>query len=201
MSVRLAPPPLAGVRTPPPEPPNHPLLLPKPITVSRLHNSRFPQHFVCKARMDMFSSAPVFVVSFTSCLGFSRNDIYYAVADEFGVASARGFAAIPSSLLAAEREEAKAVLSLFLRKQGLSNAVAARTINKSDCFIDHLISVLHTKHKSRYLVGRELTTLEIRGALVPYLEALLEEHGDMLVDVVENYPNPLEPKDLFLLLL
>lgn len=119
----------------------------------RLHNSRFPQHFVCKARMGMFSSAPVFVVSFASCLGFSRNDIYYAVADEFGVASARGFAAIPSSLLAAEREEAKAVLSLFLRKQGLSNAVAARTINKSDCFIDHLISMLHTKHKSRYLVG------------------------------------------------
>ncbi|OAY71816.1 hypothetical protein ACMD2_00787 [Ananas comosus] len=163
MSVRLAPPPLAGVRTTPPEPPNHPLVLPKPITISRLHNSRFPQHFVCKARM---------------------------VADEFGVASARGFAAIPSSLLAAEREEAKAVLSLFLRKQGLSNAVAARTINKSDCFIDHLISMLHTKHKSRYLVGRELTTLEIRGALVPYLEVLLEEHGDMLVDVVENYPNP-----------
>ncbi|CAA6667817.1 unnamed protein product [Spirodela intermedia] len=76
-----------------------------------------------------------------------------------------------------EREEAKAVLSLFLRKQGSSNAVASRTINRSDQFIEHLISKLHSIHKSRYLVGRELTTLEIRNALVPYLEALLEEHG------------------------
>ncbi|CAA7404637.1 unnamed protein product [Spirodela intermedia] len=89
-----------------------------------------------------------------------------------------------------EREEAKAVLSLFLRKQGSSNAVASRTINRSDQFIEHLISKLHSIHKSRYLVGRELTTLEIRNALVPYLEALLEEHGDLLVAVVENFPNP-----------
>ncbi|RYQ86549.1 hypothetical protein Ahy_B10g106216 isoform A [Arachis hypogaea] len=97
---------------------------------------------------------------------------------------------MPPTLLAAEKEEAKAVLMLFLKKEGLSNAIAARTVNKSDPFIDHLVSVLHSKHKSRYLVGRELTTLEIRDALVPYLESLLEEHGDSLVDVVENYPNP-----------
>ncbi|RYR32499.1 hypothetical protein Ahy_A10g047053 isoform D [Arachis hypogaea] len=97
---------------------------------------------------------------------------------------------MPPTLLAAEKEEAKAVLMLFLKKEGLSNAIAARTVNKSDPFIDHLVSVLHSKHKSRYLVGRELTTLEIRDAIVPYLESLLEEHGDSLVDVVENYPNP-----------
>ena len=60
---------------------------------------------------------------------------------------------VPPSLLAAEKEEAKAVLSLFLKKQGLSNAVAARTINKSELFIDHLVSRLHSVHKSRYLVG------------------------------------------------
>ncbi|KAJ6798616.1 transcription termination factor MTERF5, chloroplastic [Iris pallida] len=97
---------------------------------------------------------------------------------------------VPSSLLVAEIEEAKAVLSLFLRKQGSSNAVAARTINKSDLFIKHLVSKLHLIYKSRYLVGRELTTLEIRNALVPYLESLLEEHGDLVVDVVENFPYP-----------
>lgn len=96
---------------------------------------------------------------------------------------------VPPSLLAAEKEEAKAVLSLFLKKQGLSNAVAARTINKSELFIDHLVSRLHSVHKSRYLVGRELTTLEIRDALIPYLETLFEEHGDILVDAVENFPN------------
>ncbi|GFY83159.1 mitochondrial transcription termination factor family protein [Actinidia rufa] len=89
-----------------------------------------------------------------------------------------------------EREEAKAVLTLFLKKTGLSNAVAARTINKSEPFIDHLVSRLHSVHKSRYLVGRELTTLEIRDALIPYLETLLEEFGDILVDLVENFPNP-----------
>ncbi|XP_031494693.1 transcription termination factor MTERF5, chloroplastic isoform X1 [Nymphaea colorata] len=100
------------------------------------------------------------------------------------------FTAVSSSLLAAEKEEAKAVLSLFLRKLGLSYATTARTINKSDCFIRHLISRLHSVHKSRYLVGRELTTLEIREALVPYLESLLEEHGEVLVDIVENFPNP-----------
>lgn len=60
---------------------------------------------------------------------------------------------IPSNLLAAEREEAKAVLILFLKKHGLGHAVAARTINKSDSFIDHLVSRLHSVHKSRYLVG------------------------------------------------
>ncbi|XP_031284465.1 uncharacterized protein LOC116143125 isoform X3 [Pistacia vera] len=54
----------------------------------------------------------------------------------------------PPSLLAAKRKEAKSVLTLFLMQQGLSKAVAARTVNKSDHFIDHLISRLHSSHKS-----------------------------------------------------
>lgn len=41
-----------------------------------------------------------------------------------------------------------------------------------------------------YFAGRELTTLEIRDALIPYLEALHEEYGSILVDVVESFPNP-----------
>lgn len=61
--------------------------------------------------------------------------------------------AVPPTLIAAEKEEAKAVLTLFFKKQGLSNAVAARIINKSELFIDHLVSRLHSVHKSRYLVG------------------------------------------------
>lgn len=109
---------------------------------------------------------------------------------EFGIDGPFNLRVVPPTLIAAEREEAKAVLTLFLKKQGLRNAVAARTINKSDLFIDHLVSRLHSVHKSRYLVGRELSTLEIRDALIPYLETLLEEHGDILVDVVENFPNP-----------
>eukprot|EP00257_Ricinus_communis_P019396 XP_015578381.1 transcription termination factor MTERF5, chloroplastic isoform X1 [Ricinus communis] len=101
-----------------------------------------------------------------------------------------GLRVVPPTLLAAEKEEAKAVLTLFLKKQGLSNAVAARTTKSSDLFIDHLVARLHSVHKSRYLVGRELTTLEIRDALIPYLESLLEEHGSVLVDLVENFSNP-----------
>ncbi|KAL1292112.1 hypothetical protein AAHE18_20G247500 [Arachis hypogaea] len=66
---------------------------------------------------------------------------------------------MPPTLLAAEKEEAKAVLMLFLKKEGLSNAIAARTVNKSDPFIDHLVSVLHSKHKSRYL-GENLQHLK-----------------------------------------
>ncbi|CAI8590216.1 unnamed protein product [Vicia faba] len=97
---------------------------------------------------------------------------------------------LPQTLLIAEKEEAKAVLTLFLKKQGLSNANATKTINRSDPFIDHLISKLHSKHKTWYLSGRELTTLEIRDVLISYLESLFEEHGHILVDVVENYPNP-----------
>lgn len=56
---------------------------------------------------------------------------------------------VSPALLTAEKEEAKAVLTLFLKKQGLSNAIAARTINKSDLFINHLLLRLHLIHKSR----------------------------------------------------
>ncbi|PON95311.1 Mitochodrial transcription termination factor [Trema orientale] len=107
-----------------------------------------------------------------------------------GIEGSVSLKVVPATLLAAEKEEAKAVLTLFLKKQGLSNVVAARTINKSDAFIDHLVSRLHIVHKSRYLVGRELTTLEIRDALIPYLESLLEENGNLIVEVVESFPDP-----------
>ncbi|CAI9752590.1 unnamed protein product [Fraxinus pennsylvanica] len=107
-----------------------------------------------------------------------------------GVDGKFSFRVVPPTLLAAEKEEAKAVLTLFLKKQGLSNVVAARTINKSDAFVDHLVSRLHSVHKSRYLVGRELSTLEIREALIPYLETLFEEYGGILVDAVEKFSNP-----------
>lgn len=60
---------------------------------------------------------------------------------------------VSPALLASEKEEAKAVLMLFLKKQGLSHTPAARTINKSELFIDHLVDRLHSVHKSRYLVG------------------------------------------------
>ncbi|XP_047341121.1 transcription termination factor MTERF5, chloroplastic isoform X2 [Impatiens glandulifera] len=116
--------------------------------------------------------------------------ICQAKSNESGIDGTFNVRVVPHTLLAAEKEEAKAVLTLFLKKQGSTNALAARIINKSDAFIKHLISRLHSVHKSRYLVGRELTTLEIRDALNPYLESLLDEYGDIFVDVVENFPEP-----------
>ncbi|KAJ0039579.1 hypothetical protein Pint_26843 [Pistacia integerrima] len=49
-------------------------------------------------------------------------------------------------------------------QQGLSKAVAARTMKKSDHFIDHLISRLHSAHKSRYL-NFPTATIEEKPAL------------------------------------
>ncbi|KAJ0040892.1 hypothetical protein Pint_26857 [Pistacia integerrima] len=37
--------------------------------------------------------------------------------------------------------------------------------------------------------GREVTTLEIRDTLIPYIESLLVEHGNSVVNLVENFPN------------
>ncbi|KAF4367646.1 hypothetical protein CsatB_021308 [Cannabis sativa] len=124
-------------------------------------------------------------------VAFSRKIFFcHAKFADSGIEGTVSLKMVSPTLLAAEKEEAKAVLTLFLKKQGLSNVVAARTINKSDSFIEHLISRLHVVHKSRYLVGRELTTLEIREALIPYLETLHEENGDLIIDVVESFPNP-----------
>ncbi|XP_031284831.1 transcription termination factor MTERF5, chloroplastic-like [Pistacia vera] len=109
---------------------------------------------------------------------------------------------MPPTLLAAEKEEAKSVLSFFLKKQGLSKVVAAKTITKSDLLIDHLVSRLHSVHKSRCLVGsiaictgRELTTPEIRDILIPYIESLLVEHGNSVsVNAIQPRGNPEKPK-------
>ncbi|CAD6243738.1 unnamed protein product [Miscanthus lutarioriparius] len=111
-------------------------------------------------------------------------------ADDLWVPAPQSPASVRSRLLAAEREEAKAVLSLFLRQKGLRSTLAARIVNKSDGFIEHLVSKLQIAYRSRYAEGRELSTPEIRDALIPYLEALSKEHGDSLVEVVENFPDP-----------
>ncbi|GMH24730.1 hypothetical protein Nepgr_026573 [Nepenthes gracilis] len=125
-------------------------------------------------------------VSFPAKVVFSCGKFEVA---ESSIDGSSSLSAVPPTLLTAEKEEAKAILNLCLKKQGFSNSAASRAINKSDVFVDHLVSKLHSVHKSRYLVGRELTTLEIRDALSPYLETLLEEHGNAFVDVVENFPN------------
>uniref|UniRef100_A0A0E0K225 Uncharacterized protein n=1 Tax=Oryza punctata TaxID=4537 RepID=A0A0E0K225_ORYPU len=126
-----------------------------------------------------------FLLQCTSILcGADTDDLWLASGN------AQSSAAVRSRLLAAEREEAKAVLSLFLRQKGLRSILAARIVNKADGFIEHLVSKLHIIYRPRYAEGRELSTPEIRDALIPYLEALSKEHGDGLVEVVENFPDP-----------
>ncbi|KAF7134729.1 hypothetical protein RHSIM_Rhsim08G0044500 [Rhododendron simsii] len=142
---------------------------------------KYPQYFGYSLEMRI---KPRTQLTFPNKLFFCRAK--YA---ESGNTGSHNLIFAPANPLVTEKEEAKAVLTLFLKKRGLSNAVAARTVDKSALFIDHLVSRIHFDHKNRY-PGTELTTLEIRDALNPYLETLYEEFGDSLVDVVENFPNP-----------
>ncbi|GAB2229741.1 hypothetical protein Drorol1_Dr00013993 [Drosera rotundifolia] len=108
---------------------------------------------------------------------------------ESGMDGSSSLKPVSATLLIAEKEEAKAVLTLFLKQRGLSNAAAARTISKSDLFLQHLVSRLHVLHKTWYMTGRELTTMEIREALNPYFEALHCQHGDAFIHMVEHFPD------------
>ncbi|MCO5550631.1 hypothetical protein L7F22_004120 [Adiantum nelumboides] len=92
--------------------------------------------------------------------------------------------------LSAEREEAKAVLLQFLKNLGLSTALSTRLTKKGGRFVDHLLSLLHTRYHRCYVTGREPTTAEIQGTLLSYLEALASEHGEGLVDFLVYFPEP-----------
>ncbi|GAB2229742.1 hypothetical protein Droror1_Dr00013994 [Drosera rotundifolia] len=109
---------------------------------------------------------------------------------ESGMDGSSSLKPVSATLLVSEKEEAKAVLTLFLKQRGLSNAAAARTISKSDLFLQHLVLRLHVLHKTWYMTGRELTTMEIREALNPYLEALHCQHGDAFIDMILHFPDP-----------
>eukprot|EP00250_Pteridium_aquilinum_P016477 c23122_g1_i1 orf=535-2121(+) len=98
--------------------------------------------------------------------------------------------AVSSQQLAAEKEEAKAVVMQFLKSLGLSTALATRVTKKGGQFVNHLVSILHTRYHLRYVMGREPTTAEIQGTLLSYLEALAAEHGDGLVDFLVYFPDP-----------
>jgi mTERF domain-containing protein, mitochondrial len=84
---------------------------------------------------------------------FTVSDLQNADADDLWVAALQSPSSVRSRLLIAEREEAKAVLSLFLRQKGLRSTLAARITNKSDGFIDHLVSKLQNNYRSLYAEG------------------------------------------------
>ncbi|KAL9258426.1 Transcription termination factor MTERF5, chloroplastic-like protein [Drosera capensis] len=97
---------------------------------------------------------------------------------------------VAATVFTTMKKEAKDVLAFFLEQQGLSNVVAGTVVKKSDLFVEYLVSRLHILHETTHLTGRELTTTEIREALSPYLETLLGEHGDTLIDMIEHFPHP-----------
>ncbi|KAL3701637.1 hypothetical protein R1sor_019659 [Riccia sorocarpa] len=90
--------------------------------------------------------------------------------------------------LVGEREEAKGILSQFLRSRGFSSAVASRTVKNATLFTAHLLSLLHSEHRARYLAGEELATEEIRATLLPYLETLASKYGRGTPDVITSFP-------------
>ncbi|KAL2649907.1 hypothetical protein R1flu_018035 [Riccia fluitans] len=90
--------------------------------------------------------------------------------------------------LVGEREEAKGVLSQFLRSRGFTSAVASRTVKNATLFTAHLLSLLHSQHRARYLAGEELATEEIRASLLPYLESLASKYGRGTPDVILSFP-------------
>lgn len=89
-----------------------------------------------------------------------------------------------------EREEAKSMLVDFLRARGVSGPLAARAVNKSTRLVTHLLSLLRTVYRTRYLTGREPTTSEVRKTLLPFLENLGAHHEEGLVDVLLSFPDP-----------
>lgn len=107
--------------------------------------------------------------SFRSQVHFPRKLFFFrSNSGESEIYGTSGVRTVSPSLLASEKEEAKAILTLFLKKQGLSNAVAVRTTNKSDLFINHLVFQLHSLHRSRYLEGN-LQLLKFGSHLFPTL--------------------------------
>ncbi|GAB2229739.1 hypothetical protein Droror1_Dr00013991 [Drosera rotundifolia] len=154
------------------------LLLPTPLQIAFAYEKFVSLVHDRFALIRRSTSLPAKVVCFQGKLAESELD---------GSSSLKPVAA---TLLIAEKEEAKVVLTLFLKQQGLSNSVAARTINKSDLFLEHLLSRLHSLHKTWYMTGRELTTMDLREALNLYLEALHCQHGDAFIDMVEHFPDP-----------
>eukprot|EP00249_Psilotum_nudum_P019401 c27233_g1_i2 orf=250-1797(+) len=98
--------------------------------------------------------------------------------------------AVTSKQLVTEREEAKALLVQFLKKMGINTAVAIQIVNKAGFFLSHIMSVLHSRYDIHNMTEKELTTIKIQNTLLPYLEGLAAEHGDLLIDVLLHFPNP-----------
>ncbi|KAH9568409.1 hypothetical protein CY35_03G075700 [Sphagnum magellanicum] len=96
--------------------------------------------------------------------------------------------------MACEREEAKAMVVDYLKGRGVSAPIAARAVNKASRFVAHLLALLRSRYRTRYISGRELTTSEIRSTLLPYLESLGAKHKEGLADVFVSFPDPPPPR-------
>ncbi|GAB2229743.1 hypothetical protein Droror1_Dr00013995 [Drosera rotundifolia] len=146
-------------------------------------------------------SPHLFFLPKTSCFSITRIPLWLPAAKvecfqgkleivESGLDGSLCLKPVATTVLTTMKKKAKDVLTFFLKQQGLSNIVAATAVKKSDQFLEHLVSRLHILHETRFLAERGLTTIEIREAVSPYLEALLAEHGDTLIDMIQRFPHP-----------
>lgn len=170
------------------------LLLPAPHalaahTLGRRSRSKIPQAWGCSGRRENFERAEE-PPSYKWRLHISNDGSNYAG----NLETEEPNLALGSQQFAAEKEEAKAVVMQFLKSLGLSTALSSRITKKVGQFINHLLSILHSRYHLRYVVGRELSTAEIQETLLSYLGALSAEHGDGLVDFLVYFPEPPPPR-------
>ncbi|KAL9258427.1 Transcription termination factor MTERF5, chloroplastic-like protein [Drosera capensis] len=109
---------------------------------------------------------------------------------ESGLDGSLSLKPVVATVLTTKKKEVRDILTYFLKQQGLSNIVTATVVKKSDLFLEHLVSKFQILHETGHLAGGELTTIEIREAVSPYLENLLAEHGDTLIDMIQCFPHP-----------
>ncbi|KAL2636368.1 hypothetical protein R1flu_007847 [Riccia fluitans] len=96
------------------------------------------------------------------------------------------------------RANVTTVLIQFLRMKGLDSARAEQAVQESSTFIAHLLTLLTSCFPARHLTGEDVTESEIRSVLLPYLENLIDTHGeqlDILVDFT-SIPGELLPSFL-----
>jgi hypothetical protein len=55
--------------------------------------------------------------------------------------------------MACEREEAKAMVVDYLKGRGVSAPIAARAVNKASRFVAHLLALLRSRYRTRYISG------------------------------------------------
>ncbi|KAJ7550671.1 hypothetical protein O6H91_07G111700 [Diphasiastrum complanatum] len=102
--------------------------------------------------------------------------------------------AVDQGQVAYELEEAKVLLSEYLKKEHMVAHVPL-IVSKAMRFLIHLVSLMHAQHQIRYLSRRELTTTEIRSTLLSFLKSSGAEQGSRFIDYILSFPAAPPPQN------